>query len=164
MFLKEKLFSVFNNKCLRSICFLQMLRYTGGKVSYKKNLTPTDIGGVDEEKENAAQTFVIKNRKQLFFQKHPHWKLENEYRYLSKNCDYLDVSDAITSVYVLNGDEVTLESVKRIIIDTHKMSFLQVGGLKSLGLNSMTFYDYEDLQETIKELNRKDSSEVSAGT
>ena len=47
---------------------------------------------------------------------------------------------------------------------THKVSFLQVGGLKSLGLNSMTFYDYEDLQETIKELNRKDPSEVSAGT
>jgi hypothetical protein len=39
-----------------------------------------------------------------------------------------------------------------------------VGGLKSLGLNSMTFYDYEDLQETIKELNRKDPSEVSADT
>ena len=135
-----------------------------GKVSYKKNLTAIHLGGVNQEETDAAQTFVIKNRKQLFFQKHPHWKSENEYRYLSKNCDYLDVSDAITSVYVLNGDEVTLESVKRIIIDTHKMSFLQVGGLKSLGLNSMTFYDYEDLQETIKELNRKDSSEVSAGT
>ena len=135
-----------------------------GKVSYKKNLTPTDIGGVDEEKENAAQTFVIKNRKQLFFQKHPHWKLENEYRYLSKNCDYFDVSDAITSVYVLNGDEVTLESVKRIIMDTHKVSFLQVGGLKSLGLNPMTLYDYEDLQETMKELNRKDPRDVWAGT
>lgn len=135
-----------------------------GKVLYKKNLTPTPIDGVDEEKKDAAQTFVVKNRKQLFFQKHPHWKSENEYRYLSKNCDYLDVSDAITSVYVLNGDDVTLESVKRIIMDTHKVSFLQVGGLKSLGLNSMTLYDYEDLQETIRELNRKNPKDVWAGT
>ena len=135
-----------------------------GKVSYKKNLTPTDIGGVDEEKEDAAQTFVVRNRKQLFFQKHPHWKPENEYRYLSKNCDCLDVSDAITSVYALNGDDVTLESVKRIVMDTHKVSFLQMGGLKSLGLNSMTIYDYEDLQETIRELNRKDPKDVWAGT
>lgn len=133
------------------------------KVSYKKILTPTHIGGVDEEKEDAAQTFVIKNRKQLFFQKHPHWKSENEYRYLSKNCDYLDVSDAITMVYVLNGDEVTLESVKRIVMDTHKVSFLQVGG-KSLGLNSMTIYDYDDLQETMRELNRKDPKDVWADT
>ena len=124
-----------------------------GKVSYKINLTATDIGGVDQEKADAAQTFVVKNRKQLFFQKHSHWKLENEYRYLSKNCEYLDISDAITMVYVLNGDEVTLESVKRIVMDTHKVSFLQVGG-KSLGLNPVTIYDYDDLQETMKELNR----------
>ena len=124
-----------------------------GKVSYKINLTATEIGGVNQEKVDAAQTFVVKNRKQLFFQKHPHWKPENEYRYLSKNCDYLDISDAITMVYVLNGDEVTLESVKRIVMDTHKVSFLQVGG-KYLGLNPVTIYDYDDLQETLRELNR----------
>jgi hypothetical protein len=134
-----------------------------GKVSYKINLTATDIGGVNQEKADAAQAFVIKNRKQLFFLKHPHWKSENEYRYLSKDCDYLDVSDAITMVYVLNGDEVTLESVKRIVMDTHKVSFLQVGG-KSLGLNPMTIYDYDDLQETIRELNRKDYKDIWAGT
>lgn len=62
-------------------------------------------------------------------------------------------------VYVLNGDEVTLESVKRIVMDTHKVSFLQVGG-KSLGLNPMTIYDYDDLKETMRELNRKDSKDV----
>lgn len=130
-----------------------------GKVSYKINLTATDIGGVNQMKADAAQTFVVKNRKQLFFQKHPHWKPENEYRYLSKNCDYLDVSDAITMVYILNGDEVSLESVKRIVMDTHKVSFLQVGG-KSLGLNPMTIYDYDDLQETIRELNRKEPKDI----
>lgn len=132
-----------------------------GKVSYKINLTATDIGGVNQEKADAAQTFVVKNRKQLFFQKHPHWKSENEYRYLSKNCDCLDVSDAITMVYVLNGDEITLESVKRIVMDTHKVSFLQVGG-KSLGLNPMTTYDYDDLQETMRKLNSKDPQDVWA--
>ena len=132
-----------------------------GKVSYKINLTATEIGGVNQEKADAAQTFVVKNKKQLFFQKHPHWKPENEYRYLSKNCDYLDISDAITMVYVLNGDEVTLESVKRIVMDTHKVSFLQVGG-KSLGLNPMTIYDYDDLQETMRELNGKDPKDVWA--
>lgn len=66
-------------------------------------------------------------------------------------------------VYVLNGDEVTLESVKRIVMDTHKVSFLQVGG-KSLGLKPMTIYDYDDLQEAIRELNRKDPKDVWAGT
>lgn len=133
------------------------------KVSYKKKLTATKIGGVNLEEADAAQTFVIKNRKQLFFQKHPHWKSENEYRYLSKNCEYLDVSDAIVSVYVLNGDDVTLESVKRIVVDTHKVSFLKVSG-ESLGLNSMTISEYEDLQETIREFNRKHPNDVWTGT
>lgn len=131
-----------------------------GKISYRKNLTATKMDGVDKEKVDAAQRFVIKNRKQFFFRKHFHWKFENEYRYISKNCDYLDVSKAITSVYVLNGDKVTLESVKRIIMDTRKVSFIQVGGLKSLELNPMSVYDYEDILETIRELNSKDPSEI----
>ena len=48
-------------------------------------------------------------------------------------------------------------------MDTHKVSFLQVGGLKSLGLNSMTLYDYEDIQGLINELNRKDPNDLWAG-
>ena len=124
-----------------------------GKVSYKKNLTGTEIGGVDEEAADAAQTFVVKNRRQLFFQKHPHWKSENEYRYISKNCESLDVSDAISSVYVLGEDDITLQSVNRIVMDSKKVEYLNVGGFDILKLNSMNLYDKESLIEEMKCIN-----------
>ena len=123
------------------------------RVSYRKTLKPTFIGGVDAEKEDAAQTFVINNRNNLFFNKHWHWKFENEYRLVSKECKDLDISDAITSVYVLGEDNITLQLVKRIIMDTERISFLNVSGLKSLHLNPMNLYDYEELQEEIKYIN-----------
>lgn len=123
------------------------------KVSYRKKLIPTFMGGVDAEKEDAAQTFVINNRNNLFFNKHWHWKYENEYRIVSKECKELDISGAITSVYVLGEDNITLQLVKRIIMDTGKIAFLNVCGLKKLYLNPMNLHDYEELQEEIKNIN-----------
>lgn len=123
------------------------------KVSYRRDLMATHVGGVDAEREDAAQTFVIENRDNLFFRKHWHWKYENEYRIVSKECEELDISGAITSVYVLGEDDVTLQSVNRIIMDSEKVGFLNVGGLKSLRLNSMNLYDYNSIQEEIKYIN-----------
>lgn len=123
------------------------------KVSYRKDLKPTHIGGVDAEKEDAAETFVIKNRNNLFFKKHWHWKYENEYRLLSKDCRELDISGAITSVYVLGDDNVTLQSVNRIIMDAHKVSFLNIGGLKTLKLNSLNLYEIQELKEEMDYIN-----------
>ena len=125
------------------------------KVSYRRDLMATHVGGVDAEREDAAQTFVIENRNNLFFRKHWHWKYENEYRIVSKECEELDISEAITSVYVLGEDNITLQSVNRIIMDSEKVGFLNVGGLKSLRLNSMNLYDYNSIQEEIKYINEK---------
>ena len=123
------------------------------KVSYRKDLKPTHVGGVDAEKEDAAQTFVIKNKNNLFFKKHWHWKYENEYRLISKDCKELDISGAITSVYVLGDDNITLQSVNRIIMDSRKVDFLNINGAKCLKLNSMNLYEYNSLQEEIKYIN-----------
>ena len=62
------------------------------KLSYTSKLGATHIGGVDAEREDAAQIFVIKNRNNLFFKKHWHWKYENEYRLVSKECEFLDIT------------------------------------------------------------------------
>lgn len=121
-----------------------------GKVKYKKGLTATHIGGVNAELKNAAQLFVRKNRKQLFFNKHPHWKYENEYRCISRDCESIDISNAVTSVYILGEDDVTLQAVKRIISDSEKILFLNVGGLKTLKLDEFNLYQYEEPQEGLK--------------
>jgi hypothetical protein len=120
------------------------------KVDYNSILVPVHVCGVDAEKENAEQEFVLNNRKQLFFQKHPHWEAENEYRYISKNCEYLDISDAVIAVYVLGEDDITLQSVKRIVMDTKKISYVNVGGSESRNLNPMNLYEVEELQEEMK--------------
>lgn len=123
------------------------------KVSYKKDLMATHIAGVDAEKEDAAQIFVIGNRNNLFFKKHWHWKYENEYRLVSKEREYLDILGAITSVYVLGEDDVTLQSVNRIVMDSRKVEYLNVGGLDILKLNSMSLYDRESLIEEMRYIN-----------
>ena len=124
-----------------------------GKIDYKNNLIPTHIGGVNAEKGDAAEKFVKMNRKQLFFHKHPHWKFENEYRYISKNCEYLDIADAVSCIYVLGEDEITLQSVKHLVKDTKRLSFLNVGGLDNRRLNPMCLYDYEELREEMRYIN-----------
>ena len=120
------------------------------KVDYNNILAPIHVCGVDAEKENAEQEFVINNRMQLFFQKHPHWEVENEYRYVSKDCKYLDISDAVMCIYVLGEDDITLQSVKRIVMDTKKISYVNVGGSESRNLNPMNLYEVEELQEEMK--------------
>ena len=122
-------------------------------ISYKKSLIATHVGGVDAEMDNAAEIFVKNNIYQLFFQKHFHWKFENEYRFICKAKDIsLDITDAITSVYVLGEDDITLQSVKRIITDTERISFINVGGLKTLKLKSTNLFDFETVIEEMKYL------------
>lgn len=135
------------------LCFPKGTKIYKKKVSYRKDLKPTHVGGVNAEKEDAAQTFVIKNKNNLFFKKHWHWKYENEYRFISKDCKELDISGAITSVYVLGDDNITLQSVNRIIMDSKMVDFLDVRGAKCLKLNSMNLYEYNSLQEEIKYIN-----------
>lgn len=126
------------------------------KVSYKKDLMAIHIAGVDAEREDAAQVFVIKNMNNLFFKKHWHWKYENEYRLVSKECEELDISGAISSVYVLGEDDITLQSVIRIVMDSKMVDYLNVGGLGILKLNSMNLYDKESLIEEMRYMNENE--------
>lgn len=125
------------------------------KVSYNRNLKPTHIIGVDAEKEDAAQTFVIKNRNNLFFRKHWHWNHENEYRIVTKDpeCKELDISGAITSVYILREDDITLNAIRGIVGDTKMISYLYVGGLNGLSLLPMNLHDREELEYELKYIN-----------
>ncbi len=136
------------------LCLPKGVRIFKKKVSYKKNLMPTHVGGVDAESKDAAQVFVIENKNNLFFKKHWHWKFENEYRLVSKECEKLNISGAIIAVYVLGEDNITLQSVNRIIMDSEKVEFLNIGGLKGLKLNSMNLYEYKELKELMDNINR----------
>ena len=154
MFLKAPIWYCCTQPCL-AYSLPKNTKIYSKKVSYSKKLLATHVGGVDAEKDDAASLFVVKNRNNLFFKKHWHWRFENEYRIISKECKELDISKAITAVYVLGEDDVTLQAVNRIIMDSEKVEFLNVGGLKRLNLNSMNLYDYISLKEEMKRYNEK---------
>lgn len=44
--------------------------------------------------------FIRKNAKRILFTKQAGWRSENEYRVVSKDDDYMDISGAITAVYL----------------------------------------------------------------
>lgn len=125
-----------------------------GKVCYKEMLSPTDIINVDIEESDAIQNYVIKNKDSLFFQKHYHWSHENEYRIISKNADYIDISHAITHVYVLNTDEITVECVKRITKNSKKVELISVGGINNVHMSSTNLYTLEHDRAELQKLNR----------
>lgn len=119
-------------------------------VKYESKLPETVVFGVDLDKEGAEQDFVVNNIDKLFFLKHPHWMAENEYRYISKDCESLDISDAITSVYVLGDDNITLESVSSIVKNPKMISLLCVGGLDGKKLSPIKLYEMNEIKNNSK--------------
>ena len=115
-------------------------------VKYESKLPETVVFGVDLDKEGAEQEFIFNNQEILFFRKHPHWEAENEYRFISKDCESLDISDAITSVYVLEDDEVTSQAVELIVKNTKIISLLCVGGIDGQKLNPINMYDLNEIK------------------
>jgi hypothetical protein len=124
-------------------------KFYSDKVEYNSKLLEPVISGIDMDKEDAGQDFVVNNIDKLFFLKHPHWKAENEYRFISKDCESLDISDAITSVYVLEDDEVTSQAVELIVKNTKMISLLCVGGIDGQKLNPINMYDLNEIKRNI---------------
>ena len=73
-----------------------------GIVEYKDRLInrieiPKDVVTI-----NGLKAFIREHQKELFFVKEKCWEYENEYRIISDTDEYLDISNAITAVYVAN--------------------------------------------------------------
>lgn len=129
------------------------------KIKYVDNLESTDLKWIDEPNENiAAQRFVRDNIDKLFFYKHKHWWYENEFRLISKEKDFLDISNAISAVYVLGEDKSTINSVKQIVKDKCKIEFLNVGGLGELSLIATDLHANESGIRKAKAYNRRRNS------
>lgn len=74
-----------------------------GPIRYSKVLhhympIPTRI-----KKKSDLEKYVLKNKTRIFFTKQASWKEENEYRIVSAKHDYLDISEAITAVYLTSN-------------------------------------------------------------
>ena len=56
-------------------------------------------------------------------------------------------------MYVLGEDDITLQSVNRIVGDSKKIEYLNVGGLDILRMNSMNLHDRDTLMEEKRYIN-----------
>ena len=69
-------------------------------VSYKKYLKKQNIVDEKIETEKGLEEYVKKHQKRLFFTKQKSWEGENEYRVLSNADDFLNITGAVTAVYL----------------------------------------------------------------
>lgn len=69
--------------------------------------------------------FIIKHRDNIFFKKHKHWCNENEFRFISKECKFLDISNSVVAIHVPNQTGHTSYVVRRIVNDDSKVNYIK---------------------------------------
>ena len=64
------------------------------------------------------ENYIITHRQEIFFTKQIDWKGENEYRIISNKLDYLDISNAITAVYLTSYESTECILVEKLVNNT----------------------------------------------
>ncbi|MBQ2291353.1 MAG: DUF2971 domain-containing protein [Paludibacteraceae bacterium] len=120
------------------------------KILYKSTIESPFVENIDYTQENAAAFFVERNVETYFFTKHIHWKYENEYRFVSKEEGEIDISDAITGIYILWSDESPLDIIKTVVNQPNLINLLSLSNFKHSENNPYTLKEIDDLQELMK--------------
>lgn len=101
-------------------CFCGIVQYTDKTMH--QIIIPRNIVSV-----NSLRSYIREHQRELFFLKDECWKYENEYRIISDSNDYLDISNAITAVYVADLDGLAFEIVDELLKDTNiKFGYVHV--------------------------------------
>ena len=123
------------------------------KVIYSDNVKPPFVRGVDFTHEDAAERFVMKNKFQLFFNKHRHWEHEREYRFVSKTAKEIGIADAIIGIYVLYTDDSTLDRIEQVVKDDKIINLVRTVGINSINLSAINLWEIRDMQEMLRKMN-----------
>lgn len=124
-------------------------------IIYEDNVQAIKLGGNDFSGENAIEKFIDINQDLIFFTKHRHWEHENEYRIVSNNLDYLDISDAITGVYVLGMDSPSMKEVEKVTQNPSIINVLISSGINGITLSKYNLQKFRDIiQRNTKKKNK----------
>lgn len=88
------------------------VEYTHEIRKHKEYCLSADIKTIEEVDE-----WIAENRNAIFFTKHLDWKGENEYRIISKELEYLDISQAISNVYLTSHDSQECLLTEQLVQD-----------------------------------------------
>ncbi|MCR5589103.1 MAG: DUF2971 domain-containing protein [Bacteroidales bacterium] len=115
-------------------------------VKYSEKLDNIHLKGYDFKQDNSIAKFVKYNKDALFFSKHKHWEHESEYRIVSKHDKVIDISNAITGVYVLDMESETFNVVFKLVKDPSLIYFMLKGG-SVWGLSRYNYGKYLSFQD-----------------
>ena len=118
-----------------------------GEIDYDKMAMPC-LEGFDISNPHAPDEYVSRNQKLLFFTKHKQWEHENEYRLIYKGDEFLDISNAITAIYVLD-ESPAFDRVKEIVKDESLIYFLRLGGFEDMHLVKNNLKQFNDMKKLL---------------
>ena len=79
--------------------------------------------------------FIKKHKSDIFFTKQKCWEGENEYRIISNQDEYLDISNAITAVYLTSYNSTECLLTEQLVGDCVPVKFLHyIGGVGNKAL------------------------------
>lgn len=87
------------------------------------------------------RSFMYKHRKELMFTKHKSWSGENEYRILSDRLEYLNIENAINTIYLTSNDSLECILVEKIVkneVPVKYMHYIQTADNLSIPVLSET--------------------------
>ena len=94
------------------------------KIVYKQRHPEVKIDSETMKDSSLHDVFIVKNRNVLFFNKQKHWRNENEFRLVSKECPYVDISNDVVAIYVNNFNSHTAYVVRKMVADDYKVKYL----------------------------------------
>ena len=110
-----------------------------GPIHYKKVLEhntpiPSSVKAVGD-----IDKYIRRNAKRILFTKQSGWREENEYRVVSADDEFLDVTEAITAVYLTSFKSTECLLTEKLVNETVPVKFLNyIGASDNLSLPVLT--------------------------
>lgn len=99
--------------------------------------------------------FIIDNKEDIFFTKYANWDRENEYRIVSDKLDYLDISEAITGIYLTSYKSMECVFVEELVnekVDIFHLDFKRKFGVPKVRSTKEKRLEWEKLSKDPNQL------------
>ena len=95
-------------------------------IEYKEKIEYTHIVGSSIQTRHDVEKYLLEIKDKLFFTKDITWKGENEFRILSNKKESLNISSAISAVYVTKCDSTECLLVENLVQDSVPVRYLHI--------------------------------------
>lgn len=133
-----------------------------GPIHYKKALEhntpiPSSVKAIED-----IDKYIRRNSKRILFTKQSGWREENEFRVVSADADYLDITGSIIAVYLTSFKSTECLLTEKLVHGTIPVKFLHyIGAVDNLSLPVLT--DTQKIRKQLEDVFRaEDEIEAEA--